>query len=481
MTKNLTLFLITLCVTAAAQTSALQSEIYITHVTVIDAKTGEEAADQTVVISDGRISDVAKSKDHTAPLNARTVDGRGKYLIPGLWDMHVHALFAERIGSMFPMFVANGVLGIRDMGASMPLADIAQLRKDIASGSRIGPRIVAAGPILDGRPKPLRSNFLAITTPEAGRAEVDALKSDGADLIKVYSWLSKDTFLAIADEAKKQKIPFSGHVPFSISAPEASDAGMNSMEHLFGVYLSCSSREDELRAQMLKAGANLDGGNRIRLEAFDAADSYDEAKAAKVFAHLAKNRTWQVPTFSAVWANALGFDAQVTSDPRLKYIPPSVQQRWSSEAKSSTSTARFAKFQEKKLRILGSMHRSGVPVLAGTDEAWYQAYTYAGFSLHDELALLVRAGLTPSEALQTATINPVRFLEMEKDLGSVEPHKIGDLVLLDGDPLIDIHNTTRISGVFLSGRYLDRAALDTLLKEAEALANSASEFKSYVH
>jgi imidazolonepropionase-like amidohydrolase len=197
--------------------------------------------------------------------------------------------------------------------------------------------------------------------------------------------LSKDTFLAIADEAKQQKISFAGHVPFSVSALEASDAGMNSMEHMFGVYLSCSSREDELRGEMLKRGPNLDGLDRIRLEVFAATDSYDQAKAAKVFAHLAKNRTWQVPTLTAVWANARGFDARVTSDPRLKYIPPSFQQRWSNEAKSSTDTARFAKFQAQKLRIVADLHRAGVPVMSGTDEAWYQAYTYAGFSLHDEL------------------------------------------------------------------------------------------------
>ena len=474
MKTTLTLFLIGLCSAAAAQTSASQSKVFITHVTVIDTDAGKEATDRTVVISDGKISDVSISKNVAVPPNARTVNGQGKYLIPGLWDMHVHAVFAERIDSMFPMFVANGVLSIRDMGTSMSLADIAQLRKDIQSGSRVGPRIVAAGPILDGRPKPLRPNFLAITTPEAGRSEVDRLKSDGADLIKVYSWLSKDTFLAIADEAKKQKILFGGHVPFSISALEASDAGMNSMEHMLGVYLSCSRREDELRAEMLKGGPNLGGWDRIRLEIFEATDSYDEAKAAKIFAHLAKNRTWQVPTLAAVWANAEGFDAHVTSDPRLKYIPPSVQQRWSEEVKSSTDTARFVKFHDQKLRILGAMHRAGVPVLAGTDGAWYQAYTYAGFSLHDELALLVRAGLTPAEALQTATINPPRFLGMEKDLGSVEPGKIADLVLLDADPLQDIHNTMRISAVFVSGRYIDRVVLDKLLKDAERVAKSDS-------
>ena len=238
------------------------------------------------------------SKRRKPPAAAKIVDGTGKYLIPGLWDMHVHAVFAERLNSMFPMFVANGVLGIRDMGTSMPLPEIDQLRKDTRSGARLGPLIVAGGPILDGRPKPFRPNFLAITAPAEGRDAVDKLTVGGADFIKVYSWLSRDTFLAIAAEANKQKIPFGGHVPFSVSAFEASDAGQKSMEHLYGVVLSCSAREDELRSEMLKKSVNLSASERTRLEMDDAAASYDSGKAAKIFAHLAKNRTWQVPTLA---------------------------------------------------------------------------------------------------------------------------------------------------------------------------------------
>jgi hypothetical protein len=446
---------------------------YITHVAVIDTVTGKEAREQTVVITDDRISEVGESKSIKPPLGANLVDGTGKYLIPGLWDMHVHALFAERLDSMFPMFVANGVLGVRDMGTSMPLPEIEQLRKDTRSGSRLGPLIVAAGPILDGLPKPHRPNFLAITTPAEGREAVDKLSVGGADLIKIYSFLSRDTFLAIAAEANKQKIPFGGHVPFSVSALEASDAGQKSMEHLYGVVLSCSSREDELRTEMLKSGVNLPGSERIRLEIDEATASYDRRKATKVFEHLAKNRTWQVPTLDVVVPYAYSFDARVTTDPRLKYIPASVQQRWSEEAKSSTDGATKAKTFEQRSQIVGAMQRAGVPLLAGTDAAWYQPYTYAGFSLHDELVLLVRAGLTPAEALQSATINPARFLGMEKDLGTIEEGKVANLVLLDADPLADIHNTTKILEVFLAGKEFPRPALDQMLKEAEATAKSA--------
>ena len=457
---------------AVISPSSANSATYITHVTVIDTENGKEVQDRSVIISGDRISEVTDSKGKKPPTGAKVVDGRGKYLIPGLWDMHVHAVFAERLDSMFPTFVANGVLGIRDMGTAMPLADIDRLRQQTANGSRLGPRIVAAGPILDGRPKPLRPNFLAINTPEEGRETVRRLKTGGADLIKVYSELSRDSFLAIAEEAKKQNIPFAGHVPFSVSALEASDAGQKSMEHLWGIYLSCSSREEELRSEMLKGGVNLSGSERIRLEMDEAAASYDERKAANVFAHLAKNGTWMVPTFTAVVPDSEIFGARVTTDPRLKYIPPAIQKQWSAAA--SAGAAIKSKSFDRKLQVVGAMHRTGVPLLAGTDTAWIQPYTYAGFSLHDELALLVKAGLTPIESLQTATINPARFLGMEKDLGTIEKGKVANLVLLDADPVSDIRNTQKIDSVVLKGKLLTRTDLDKLLQDVATKAAAAS-------
>ena len=473
MLFRLFLALVTFTFSVAAQGStgdtsrALTGPIYLTHVTLIDTVAGRELPDRTVVISGDRIAEVTARNRTKVPSDAQVLEGKGKYLIPGLWDMHVHAVFAERLDNMFPMFVANGVLGIRDMGTSMPLADIERLRQQIASGSRLGPRFVAAGPLLDGRPKPFRPNFLAITAPELGRATVDSLKADGSDFIKVYSWLSRDTFLAIAGEANKLKIPFAGHVPFSVPVLEASDVGMKSMEHLHGVVLACSAREDELRSEMLKGGANLPGDARLRLEMLEAAASYDDRKAAPIFAHLAKNKTWQVPTLVVRVPYVQSFDTRITTDPRLKYIPASAQQRWTEEAKSSTDGATIAKSFEKQSQIVGAMQRAGVPILAGTDAALYQPYTYAGFSLHDELGLLVRAGLTSTQALQSATIDPARFLGRDKDLGSIEKGKFADMVLLDADPLSDISNTQKINTVIVNGRVLDRRALNSLLKDAE--------------
>lgn len=291
--------------------------------------------------------------------------------------------------------------------------------------------------------------------------------------IKVYSWLSRDSFLAIADEANKQNIPFAGHVPSCVPVLEASDAGQKGMEHLYGIALACSARKEEIRNKLVKGGTSVTFPVLDHLEIEEAGASYDEKKAARVFALLAKNYTWQVPTFAADLPDSRAFDTRVTSDPRLRYLPLSVQEQWSKRTASVGGSSSWGKFSEQRQRMLGAMHRAGVSVLAGTDTAWYQPHTYAGFSLHDQLALLVQAGLTPIESLQTATINPVRFLGMEKDLGTIERGKIANLVLLDADPFADIHNTTKISEVFLAGKEFDRATLDEMLKSAEAAAKSA--------
>jgi imidazolonepropionase-like amidohydrolase len=457
----------------SAPTDKGAGSIYVTHVTVINTETGRESLDQTVVVSGDRISEVKASKKLKPTAGAKVVDGTGKYLIPGLWDMHVHAMYPPRLDSWMPLFVANGVVGIRDMGSPMKLADVNRLREEIAAGSRPGPRIVDAGPILDGQkqPPPFPDFFIYVTGTAQGRDLVRSIKSEGFDFVKVYSGLPRDVYFAIVDEAKAQGIAFAGHVPTSVSALEASDAGQRSMEHMFGVYLACSSRESELRAELRKGGTELPAREQRRLEVDEAMASYDDAKAANVFEHLAKNKTWQVPTLTVFSRGKLPADSPVFSDDRLRYIPPSTQQKWTEVGKQRVGTAdeieSWTKSFAKRLSILGAMHRAGIPILAGTDTGWYNAYSYPGFELHEELRLLVRAGLTPLEALQSATINPARFLGMQENLGTVEKGKLADIMLLKEDPLQDIANTQKIEAVIANGRLFDRTALASLLVGAE--------------
>jgi len=392
------------------------------------------------------------------------VRGEGKYLIPGLWDMHVHTAAP----SYLALYLANGVTGVRDMHALDPDA-IFGLRKQVQEGKQPGPRVVAAGPLVDG-PNPLVPGSLVAADAAEGREAVRKLKKMRADFVKVYTKLPREAYLSIADEAKKQGLPFAGHLPESVSAAEASDLGQKSIEHLTGVELACSDREDELRREAVAALAKADNqavGELLGRIGARAADSFSDKKARALYARFLRNGTWQVPTLTVLRSLVSLDDPKFTADSRVKYMPPSFRSYWS--LKLSPETAAMLKRAYKRATgLVRAMHQSGVPFLAGTDTPGVP-YVFPGFSLHDELALLVaEGGFTPLEALQAATRDPARFLGREKDLGTVEPGKLADLVLLDADPLADIHNTTRIAAVVANGRLLPRRELDRMLAEVEA-------------
>ena len=383
-------------------------------------------------------------------------------MIPGLWDMHVHMVFGDWFPRSrevaLPLFIANGITGVRDMGGE--LDTLLAWRRQIAAGSLLGPRMVIAGPMLDG-PTPRFPSSVAITTPDDGRRAVDDLKRRGVDFIKLQSLIPRDAVFAIAEEARKQSIPFVGHVPDAVRASEASNAGQKSFEHLIGIFEGSSPLEDEF----LKGGKT--SGRFLA--------SYDPVRAANLFALLAKNHTWQCPTL--VWERGgnLIDEADFAHDTRASYVPAYWKdvtwKRFTDEIlhDNTDDLATRERFVAKELEVVNAMRQAGIPFLAGTDTA-PGVYIFPGFSLHEELQRFVAAGFTPMQALQTATLNPARFLGRDKELGTVEPGKLADLVLLDANPLEDIRNTQSIAAVIVNGRYLSRAHLDKLLAGVEAAA-----------
>src|SRR6266545_6787228 len=381
---------------AQQRTSSRQTLVF-THVTLIDATGAEAKSDTTVVIRDGRIAALGRSGKIKVPQGAQVVDATGKYLIPGLWDMHVHEWNKE---VFFPLFIANGITGVRDMFS--PLPPIKQWRAEIAAGTTIGPHIYAAGILIDGYPfcKPCT---IAVGNADEGRKAVLKVKEMGADFVKVYSMVPRDAYFAIADEAKRQHMVFAGHVPEFVSAAEASDAGQKSIEHLMGVLVACSVKEAELRkeneARLRAEGIRQD---TAMLEQAAALDSFDEKKAAALFARFVKDGTWMCPTLCVLRAVAFSGDADFRSDPRIKYIPDFLKQQFWEDAYGWKEhmpefNAQAKRVFQKQLEAVGMMNRAGVRIIAGTDTA--NPYVFPGFSLHDELALLVQAGLTPAEAL----------------------------------------------------------------------------------
>lgn len=464
-----------LCMVAMAQEqlptvispSSGGSAMYITHVTVIDTETGNEIQDRTVIISGDRISEVSDSKGVKAPAGTKVVDGSGKYLIPGLWDMHVHRTEYE---SAYVMYLANGVTGVRDMDGPL---DANKFRAELAAKKIDAPHIFLGSPIVDGYP-PRFPDVMAVRTVEEARRFVDEQKQRGADFIKVYDRLSRDSYFAIIDEGRRQGISVAGHVPFVIGAWEASDSGQKSIEHLHAIPLACSSREAELRAKLVASQTSWKVWNPIYVEAYR---SYSDAKCQQLFAEFKRNSTWSVPTLIVFRAAALSSDPQFRNDDRLRYFGGQMR-TWLARnyvAERSVFDASDLAIERDLLRyrkqLVGTMFRSAVPMLAGTDTP--NAFCFPGFGLHDELALMVESGVSPLGALQAVTRNPAVFMDATDRYGSVAPGKTADLVLLDADPLKDIHNTTKISEVFLAGKEFDRAALDKMLRNAEAAAKAA--------
>ena len=431
--------------------------IVFTHVTIIDVTGSAPKRDMTVVITGDRIS--AIGDNISVPPNAQVVDATGKFMIPGLWDMHVHWYFRDT----FTLFIANGVTGVRQMFGN---SDLLRWRDQIAKGSLFGPRMVVASPIIDG-PQPIWPNSIAVGNEDEGRKAVRRVKQWGADFVKVYALLPRDAYFGIAAEAKQQGITFVGHVPKSVSPAEASDAGQKSIEHLTGILLATSDKETELRDKLVKADS-LQAGSRLQATALE---TYNEKKAADLIAHFVKNQTWQCPTLTVLRSITYLGDENFRRDGRLIYIPRLQQQRWNFRRanRSGGDDAVEKKVLQKQFEIVGAMQKAGVPILAGTDTG--NPYCFPGFSLHEELALLVIAGLTPVEALRAATLNPAKFFGLDQTLGTIEQGKIADLVLLDANPLLDIRNTQRINAVVANGRLFDRKALDKMLSEAAVSAN----------
>jgi imidazolonepropionase-like amidohydrolase len=455
--------------------------LLLTRITIVDVATGQLQPDRDVLIDHGRISAIRPSTQSAAPsappsqsaTSPRTIDARGKFLIPGLWDMHVHlaGISADPSWSkqvLLPLLLISGITGVRDMGGDLPA--LLDWKRQIEDGSLLGPHLVVSGPFLASNGAKTPEQIPVADAVEA-RAAVRELHDRGADFIKIISLPSNAAFLAVAGESRRQKIPFVGHLPFQVSATEASNAGMRSIEHLLysAFSLSFSSDEHDLRQRLVVAEQK---GDFVAWEkiAHEADATYSSTKAAALFQTLRQNHTWVTPTLASLDITSHP-DTWDPNDPSLAFVPPALAKQWRDSLNDDNMKERaawLARQAANDWKLTRELHHAGVPMLVGSDSL--DAFVFPGDSLHKELAELVRAGFTPAEALRAATQGASQFLHREKDFGAVAPQHVADLVILDDNPLQDITNTRKISAVIRGGQYLDRAALDRLAARATEAA-----------
>jgi imidazolonepropionase-like amidohydrolase len=485
-----TLLILILPLSSKSQNKTPSEKLAFIHVTVIDATDSFPKSNMTIVITGNRIIEIGKTGKAHIPQGSQVIDASDKFLIPGLWDMHVHDACDRQWGKniYLPLYIANGITGIRDMGGpeSGNPDTVFKRREEIKEGKLLGPRIIAAGYMLVGPAKGPKEVLIFSNDSESRRA-VDFVKQAGADFVKVKELVQRDCYFAIADEARKQGIPLAGHVPTSVDATEVADAGQRSIEHLDGIWFACSTEGKELREEAREEEMKMFRGKASQSDVFrqfitelkKLTETYSKQKADTVFKHLAGLDVWVCPTLAVGLSLAYCGDSSFQNGARLKYIPSVVKRGWDPKLNGRTRNMTTDDYSvlrdnlEKSMKLVKTMKDAGVKLLAGTDTSpnpYAIPDLFPGFSLYDELALYVKAGLTPLEALQTATRNPAEFLGLINELGTIEKGKFADLVLLDSNPLQDITNLNKINAVVLNGRLVDKPALQKMLADAETAA-----------
>ena len=443
-----------------------KNSLCIENITTIDAKNGA-IENQTVIIKDGKIYKIAPSAELKLAKNNKIIDGSGKYLIPGLWDAHVHFAYIEEMApSMFDLFIGYGITSVRDTGGKI---NFVKYWKDRARANpTTAPRVMIAGPLLDGVPNVYDGSDLGhpelsvgLSTTAEVESKIEELVGLHVDFLKAYEMLSPEQFKKVTQRASEKGLKVTGHIPLSMDVIEASNAGLNSMEHLRNLEFSCASNAAELfaqRTEYLASGKNDPGGelrSRIhRQQRLLAIENYDDKKADEVLAVLAANDTWQIPT--------LALYRSVRMLKNFQYLPDSIRKHWENDFMSRNPTSEdINPYTQWMSMMVGKIHKKKISIMAGTDTPI--GYLTPGLSLHEELHQLVESGLSPLEALKTATLNPAIYFNLENELGWIGENTWADLVILDANPLDKIDNTRRINGVVKQGEYYDRKRLDHLL------------------
>ena len=461
----------------------------VSSVNIVDVEHGEILENRTLLINTDRIVDIVDHTEFHAIEGVDTIDGSDLYAMPGLWDMHMHMVndvyepvpwdfhtpspdSKDQREIYLPIFLAFGVTGTRELSGGVASLE---LREKIRNGELLGPHMFVGSPLLDGAyPIWPDAAVIAIDGPENAREWVTQLHAQGFDFLKTYNLLSTESYRALHERAKELRMEVSGEIPISVSLWEAAELGHRTIEHLTGVEFACSGREDELRTayvsriELRNADPESDDAEEIwRRSEWEPFESIDPERCIELYRYLAEQGAWVVPTLQVQFMISHGDQSQIVNNPNLKYLS-----KWDRDieaiAEEYDPEHRLRSLHDYRMTVIDDMYHAGVPILAGSDLP-------GGFYLHEELVRFVEGGLTPVEALRTATIEPAKYLGRSDELGSIRPGKVADVVLLRANPLEDIRNSQEIEMVIFQGQVLKRPKLDELLKQLEEDAKNWPE------
>ena len=443
-------------------------------VTVIDVGAGAHQKSDLLLRGD-RIAELRPSGELIAPAGAKIIEASGLFAIPGLWDMHIHLTSPGLEDRVLKLLVANGVTSVRDTGGE--LEAVLAIRERANRVGEVAPRVWVAGPILDGKPRAWRghgssSGMIEVDSEQQAIELVDTLSARAVDFIKVYEMLRPNVFRAVVKRAHEHGLRVTAHVPIRMTTIETLDAGLDGIEHLRGIEFDCAEEPAALLAQrvaIMDAWDSDDRGYALRRKVHatvrpDALTSQSPANCGGLVDRFADQGTWHTPTLHFVAFRVLRFYEDSHWIDPLRYLPEDIRAQRMEMLADFKDLSKYKEWEthgEWAMHTVARLHQAGATLMTGTDSPGF--IFMPGFSLHDELEALVRAGLTPLAALQAATITPARFFDVDDQLGTIEAGKLADLVLLEEDPLSDVSNTRRIAAVIVKGRLLDRKELDGIL------------------
>lgn len=467
--KSMTTWLAAVMFVMAMPAMAQPADLAIVGVNLLDVETGEIRPDRVILVEDGRIKAIQQREAGTTPEAKRRVEHEGAFALPGLWDMHVHFRGGEALReeneAFLDRYLGYGITGVRDAGGDLADA-VARWRSEIATGGRRGPVIFTPLLKLDGKGGRWPGS-IAVESPRDIAMALEGLEAGGADYIKIYdSTIDPGLYLETLRRAEARDLLTSAHLPFSVPFAEAIDAGLDSIEHALYLHKAASPRDQEISMQIRQA---RESGDRSGLgNPFERLmDTEDLEHARTVISQMAEAGMALTPTLYIDRLLRFLDEDPHTQDPELAHIPQAIRETYRGriESAAARTAEQIASDHERVARTMALAelaHDAGVRILAGSDAGAYNSYVYPGDSLHRELALLVKAGLTPLEALQAATINGAAFLGVDDEYGTLSVGKAADILILKADPTADIANTRAVAGLVRAGRYLSGTRLEAL-------------------